>query len=51
MLLPRIIAYEGPLIILTGSQEKRGSPLIRACPLIRFEYGSSYLNMLNFEPL
>ena len=34
-LLPKIVACEGPLIILTGAQDKGGSPLIRACPVIR----------------
>ena len=38
MLLPKIVAREelqGPLIISSGSQEKRGGPLIRACSVIR----------------
>ena len=44
-LLPKVIACEGPLIMMTGSlsqkkkiqkqEEKRGCSLIRACSLIR----------------
>ena len=45
MLLPKVVACEGPLIMMTGSlskkknlkkeEEKRGCSLIRACSLIR----------------
>ena len=45
-LLPKVVAREGPLIMMTGSlsqkkkklqkeEEKRGCSLIRACSLIR----------------
>ena len=44
MLLPKIVAREelqGPLIISSGPQEKKGGPLIRACSVIRSNTVSS----------
>ena len=52
MLLPKIFArdeLQGPLIISSGSQAKRGRPLIRACSVIRsitvypFPYESAHV--------
>ena len=60
MLLPKMVAREelqGPLIILSGSQEKKvggGGPLIRACSVIRsntvYVLGKFTTKVSNIEP-